>query len=107
MSPRAGLLVILLAAIPAARADEAPYPPGESTRTLEGLETVLILPRDLTAEKPASLLLILHGAGGTAVGMARSFAAWADDGYVVAAPPTWSASPTGGGCSRRSRSTTT
>jgi dienelactone hydrolase len=77
--------LLLLAALPSA-ADELPYPPGQSIQQLEGLKTVLVLPDGLDAAKPASLVVILHGAGGSATGMAGSFAPWAQDGYVVCAP---------------------
>ncbi len=78
-------LLLCLLTSPSA-ADELPYPPGQSIQQIEGLKTVLVLPDDLDPEKPASLVLILHGAGGTATGMAASFAPWAKDRYVVCAP---------------------
>jgi len=80
------LLFGLLLALPAARAEDLPYPPGTSTQEIEGLQTVLVLPSDLSAEKPASFIVVLHGAGGTASGMAGSFAPCAQEGYVVCAP---------------------
>lgn len=80
------LTVGYLPGSPLARADESPYPPGQSIQQIEGLKTVLVLPNEITAEEPASLLVILHGAGGTATGMAGSFSTWAKEGYVVCAP---------------------
>ncbi len=74
----------------------SPYPPGPSSQPIEGLQVELVVPRDLETGKKASLIVILHGAGGTATGMAGAFRAWADDGYVVCAPKsvgqTWSKS---------------
>lgn len=85
-APCLALLVLLAVSPPPAAADELPYPPGQSIQQLEGLKTVLILPDDLAAEKPASMVVILHGAGGTATGMAGGYVPWAKDNYVVCAP---------------------
>jgi hypothetical protein len=82
-------LVLLLGFVlaPVATAEEdLPYPPGESRHTLEGLRTTLLVPEDISAENPASLLVGIHGAGGTARGMAQSLSAWTDAGFVVCAP---------------------
>lgn len=81
------LALLVAAPAPGARGEDEglPYPPGRSTHTIEGLETVLVLPEDLSAQQPASLLIVLHGAGGKAANMALSFAPWAADGYVVCA----------------------
>ncbi|MFV1959247.1 MAG: hypothetical protein ACC662_07520, partial [Planctomycetota bacterium] len=79
------LALPLLAALPA-HADDLPYPAGTSEQQIEGRKTILVLPRELSAKKRASLVVILHGAGGTATGMAGAFAGWAQDGYVVCAP---------------------
>ena len=65
--------------------DSPPYAPGPSSHEIEGLQTELVVPGEIGAEK-ASLIVVLHGAGGTATGMAGSFAPWAQDGYVVCAP---------------------
>ncbi len=73
------------AAAPRVLADDLPYPPGRSIQNIEERKVVLVLPDALSAESPASLLIILHGAGGTATGMAGSFTPWAKDGYVVCA----------------------
>lgn len=80
------LAVLLGIAPPLSSAGELPYPPGQSIQQLEGLKTVLVLPDSIDPEKPASLVVILHGAGGTATGMAGSFAPWAKENYVVCAP---------------------
>ena len=89
------LALLSLLASPAARGDGLPYPAGPSSQSLEGLQTELVVPKDLgTGGTKGSLVVILHGAGGTATGMAGSLASWADHGYVVCAPKstaqTWS-----------------
>jgi predicted esterase len=90
-SALAALLALLVGA---ACADGLPYPEGHSSQRIEGLQVELILPAGLAPEKPASLVVILHGAGGTATGMAGSLRGWVPDGYVVCAPKsteaTWS-----------------
>jgi poly(3-hydroxybutyrate) depolymerase len=85
------LAVVAFAALLAAgsaRSDEAawPYPPGTSDHEIVGLRTWLVVPEALHREKPASLVVVLHGNGGTGSGMAGSLREWADDGYVVCAP---------------------
>ena len=79
----------------AARADDWPYPPGRSSPVIEGLTVELDLPRELSKDKTASMVVILHGAGGTATGMAGSLREWTGLGYVICAPKstdqTWSA----------------
>jgi predicted esterase len=81
------LLAVALAwlAVPA-RGGDLPYPPGRSSQQIEGLRVELDLPQDLSSDKPASLVVVLHGAGGTATGMAGALRAWVPEGYVVAAP---------------------
>jgi|GEM_PF-2674304 len=70
----------------AARAEDLPYPPGASSHAIEGLQTELVVPKDLSVATKASLVVILHGAGGSATGMAGTLASWAQHGYVVCAP---------------------
>jgi predicted esterase len=78
-------LTLLLAALPA-RAEDPAYPAGRSRPEIEGLRTVLHVPEGLSRERPASLLLMLHGAGGSAEGMADGMGAWVRSGFVVCAP---------------------
>ncbi len=86
------LLFALVCAAPllcgpsSAWSDDLPYPKGESTHDIEGLKTWLHLPAGIAPDQPQSLVIILHGYGGTASGMAGSLRAWANDGYVVCAP---------------------
>ena len=82
----AWMILIVGTAGGVARGEGEPYPPGSSEQEIEGLAVSLVLPRRMEEETKASLLVVLHGAGGTASGMAASFAGWADDGYVVCAP---------------------
>ncbi len=77
------LPAVLLLAVAVAQEDSAP---GRSHRVIEGLDTWLLVPDGIDKEKPASLVVILHGLGGTASGMAGTLALWEDDGYVVCAP---------------------
>lgn len=78
MNAAALLLPLLLAA--------EEFPAGLSTPVLEGLKTWVVVPQGASKETPASLVIVLHGAGGTADGMAGTFAAWEDGNYVVCAP---------------------
>lgn len=80
------LTALITAGLPPAAAEDLPYPPGQSIHQIEGLKTVLVMPDAIDPEKPASMVLILHGAGGTATGMAGGFVPWAKDNYVVCAP---------------------
>ncbi len=73
-------------------AEEAAYPAGRSSKTIEGLVVELHLPDDVSEKKPGSLIVILHGSGGTATGMVGSLRDWVSDGYVIAAPKSSGAS---------------
>jgi len=84
-SPALALLALLLLA-GRAPAEDPPYPAGPSSQSIEGLQVELDLPREMSAQRPASLVVILHGAGGTATGMAGSLRTWPAAGYVVCAP---------------------
>lgn len=72
--------------LPHAQGEDFPFPLGPSSQQVEGLDVELDLPRDLSQEKPASLVVILHGAGGSATGMAGALRTWPSQGYVVCAP---------------------
>ena len=77
----------VLQALATFAAAEAPaYEPGRSSVEIEGLQVELNIPADLSADAPASLVVILHGAGGSATGMAGSLHEWGSGGYVVCAP---------------------
>ena len=86
-------VMLLLAAV--ARAEEWPYPAGVSEHRLEGLKTALHLPEDLSKEKPASLVVLLHGAGDNGRNLIGALREWPEQGYVILAPSatsqSWSA----------------
>jgi predicted esterase len=89
-APLTGLTlgVLLLAAngVREARSEGPPYPEGNSSQRIEGLQTELAVPKGLTAETRGSLVVVLHGNGGTATGMLGSLGEWPAKGYVVCAP---------------------
>lgn len=95
LAPLALAGLVLVVGAPAQGGEPLPYPAGASRQSIEGLQVELILPGELGQEKPASLIVILHGAGGTATGMAGSLREWVPEHYVVCAPKskgaTWSA----------------
>lgn len=89
------VLLLSLVLVGSAHGEEPAYPAGPSSQSIEGLQVELHLPAALSADKPASLIVILHGAGGSATGMAGSLRSWVPLGYVVCAPKStgdvWSA----------------
>lgn len=92
------LLVAPLVALSVAGAppqQAAPFPAGESKQTLEGLSCTIEMPSGFDVAKEHSLVVILHGQGGTDDGMARSLTHLLKDDVVVLAPkstgPGWSA----------------
>ncbi len=93
---RAVLICALVLAAPRVHAEDAPYPAGRSSQTIDGLSVELGIPEKLSKERPASLAVILHGAGGSATGMAAALRDWVPENYVVCAPKSkgdiWSAS---------------
>ena len=62
------------------------YPPGTSDHTLEGLAVTLDVPRDLSQENRASLIILLHGYGGKGKRLMTLLRDWVADGYIVCAP---------------------
>ena len=85
MRPLLALLLFVLFTA-ATRADDLPYPAGTSQHVLEGLKTTLILPSELSARRPASLILLLHGSGDSGANLAPALQAWVEKNYVVCAP---------------------
>ena len=75
--------------------EAAPFPAGESTQKLEGLKCTVEMPSGFDVAKEHSLVLILHGNGGSDDGMARSLMHLCKDDVVVVAPKStglgWSA----------------
>lgn len=82
-----------------AEGEDPTYPTGRSTQQIEGLKVELGVPEGLTKDDPASLVVILHGSGGSAVGMAAAMREWIPERYVVCAPKSggqiWSESDVG------------
>ena len=70
----------------AASAFAADYPAGMSVQTFDGVETGLLVPPELSAEHPASLVILLHGAGDNGPNLVRALGSWDKEGYVVCAP---------------------
>jgi poly(3-hydroxybutyrate) depolymerase len=96
------LLAVLIAVLPAVRAfpqAAAPFPAGESTQKLEGLKCTVEMPAGFDVAKEHSLVVILHGFGGTDDGMARSLMHLCKEDFVVVAPKSsgegWSAPEAG------------
>jgi poly(3-hydroxybutyrate) depolymerase len=95
-SPR--LLALLIATLAGARAfaqAAPPFPAGESTQKIEGLHCTVEMPAGFDVAKEHSLVVILHGYGGTDDGMARSLMHLCKEDFVVVAPKStgagWSA----------------
>ena len=70
----------------AAQAQELPYKPGRSVHTIEGLKAALVVPDEISKEKPASLVVLLHGLGDSGENLIHALAGWARDGYLICAP---------------------
>jgi predicted esterase len=79
-------VIAVAALVSAGWADDAPFPAGESAHELQGLACSIVMPPDFDADAERSMILILHGFGGTETGMARSLAHLAKDDFVIVAP---------------------
>lgn len=83
------LTLVLLTALPwtaSGQDDERPFPAGTSSHELHGLTCSVVMPEEWDPAAECSLVVILHGAGGTETGMAGALRFLAKDGYVVVAP---------------------
>jgi predicted esterase len=80
-----GVIVSSLA-LSAALAEDPPFPAGDSSHELEGLQCSIVMPPDFDAEVERSMIVVLHGAGGTETGMASLLTFLAKDDYVILAP---------------------
>ncbi len=69
----------------AAAAFAADYPAGKSVQTIEGVETALLVP-DASPRQPASLVILLHGAGDNGPNVINAMVSWCEEGYFVMAP---------------------
>ena len=111
----AALPLLVVAFAPALAQDDLPYPKGSTSQMHLGMKFQLVVPPNYDPAKEHSLIVVLHGAGGTETGMAGSLAPLAAEGFVVCAPksagPTWTAadvkivSPIHCACSRHGQST--
>ncbi len=87
------VLVLVLAPVLGAQAGargpsqaSAPFPAGESTQALEGLNWTVEMPSGFDVAKEHSLVVMLHGNGGTSEGMARALLHLCKEDFVVVAP---------------------
>jgi predicted esterase len=89
------LFPLLLAGLQAQDPEASPpYPTGSTSQQIAGLRVQLVVPQERPEPHGYSLIVILHGAGGTETGMASSLQALASQGYIICAPKsvgqTWS-----------------
>ena len=84
--PPAALLALLSASVAGAQDADAPFPAGMTTRKVGGLQCSVVVPADYDLAKEHSMVVILHGNGGTDTGMAGSLHHLAAEDYVVVAP---------------------
>jgi predicted esterase len=88
MSVRTALAILALGVLAAKAAPDDRPAPGRSTRTMEGLVCEFLVPPEEDAKENGgySLLIILHGAGGTATGMVACGQRLLEKGFVTCAP---------------------
>ena len=79
-------LLLGLLAVRSGAEDAGPFPAGTSSQKLEGLTCSIVMPPAFDPAKERSLVVILHGAGGTETGMAAALAHLAARDFVVLAP---------------------
>src|SRR5690242_1692594 len=85
----AAAVLSVVGAVAGARAfpaDAPPFPAGESTQQLEGLKCTIEMPVGFDVALEHSLVVILHGNGGSDDGMARSLMHLCKEDFVVLAP---------------------
>lgn len=80
------LPLLLLALLLPAPAGDPPFPEGTSSQVIEGLRCSVVMPAGFDPAKERSMIVILHGNGGSETGMAGSLALLAADDFVVVAP---------------------
>ncbi|MHC4549071.1 MAG: hypothetical protein ACYTEZ_09855 [Planctomycetota bacterium] len=83
---RAAVFFAALLVTGAALADDLPYPTGRSVHQIEGKETALLIPDEISADRPASFVILLHGAGDSGPNLIGALQEWMREGYVVCAP---------------------
>lgn len=67
-------------------AEEPAFPAGPSAHKLEGLDTSLHVPDGFGADKPGSMIVLLHGSGDSGANLIRGMTHWVQAGYLVCAP---------------------
>ena len=84
---RASVLLILFLVAPVLAQDaELPYPKGSTEQEREGIKYMLVIPNDYDPAKEWSMIVILHGNGGSHKNMALSVGPLAKDGFIIVAP---------------------
>jgi predicted esterase len=83
---RALCLLLLLPLGPVFAEDPLPYPKGSTSQSFADLRFQLVIPADYDPAKEWSLIVVLHGNGGTETGMAASLVELTKDGFIVCAP---------------------
>ena len=87
--------LFLLGGLVAAYAEDEPFPAGTSSHELHGLRCSIVMPTEFDVSAEHSLMVVLHGAGGTETGMASALEFLTKDDFVVVAPKsrgqTWAA----------------
>jgi predicted esterase len=85
---RRGLLVVLLLLVAPAFAQDADpaYPKGNTEHEFAGLKFKLFIPDDYDPAKKWSMVVILHGSGGSHHNMALSLGPLVPKGFIVCAP---------------------
>jgi dienelactone hydrolase len=88
------LSLLLLLSSTALADGDPPYPKGSTSQNFADLKFQLVVPQDFDSAKEYSLVVVLHGAGGTETGMAGTLRELANFDFIVCAPkskgPTWS-----------------
>ena len=80
------LLILFLVAPVLAQDAEPPYPKGSSEQEREGLKFMLVVPDDYDPAKEWSMIVILHGNGGSHVNMSLSVGPLGKEGFIICAP---------------------
>ncbi len=88
-------ILTLLGGLVVAHAEDEPFPDGTSSHQLHGLRCSIVVPPEFDVSAEHSMVVLLHGAGGTETGMASALAFLTKDDFVILAPKsrgaTWAA----------------
>ena len=91
-----GFAIALVVALVVVSRAETPYPAGSTSQTFDGMTVQIHVPAgDQRFDGGFSLIVVLHGAGGTETGMAGSLRDFVPRGFLIVAPKskgdTWQA----------------